>query len=68
MESYVRRLADTELANAPLIFVTGLPKHVTIQWVRRFFEARGYQTSYVLRDGFWLLALRRTPAGGEGPS
>jgi hypothetical protein len=68
MQSYVRRLADTELANAPLIFVTGLPKHVTIEWVRRFFESRGYQTTHVLRDGYWLLALRRTPAGGDGPS
>jgi hypothetical protein len=68
MESFVRRLADTDLANAPLIFVTGLPKHVTIEWVRRFFEARGYQTTHVLRDGYWLLALRLTPAGGDGPS
>ena len=49
-------------------YVTGLPKHVTIEWVRRFFEARGYETTHVLRDGFWLLALRRTPAGGGGPS
>jgi hypothetical protein len=65
METYVRRLADTELAGAPLIFVTGLPRHITIEWVRRFFEARGYRTSYVLRDGFWLMALRRAAAGND---
>jgi len=61
MERFVRRVADTDLANAPLIFVAGVRNHVTIEWVRRFFEARGYQTTHVLREGFWLLALRRLP-------
>jgi len=68
MQSYVARLADTELANAPLIFVTGLPRNVTVEWMRGFFEARGYVATYPLHeDGFWLLALRRTTPGGGGP-
>ena len=52
---FVRRLADTDLANAPLIFVAGVRKHVTIEWIRRFFEARGYRrpTSFARASGCW---------------
>lgn len=64
MQAYVATLADRELANAPLIFVTG--GSATGEWMRRFFEARGYAASYPLHnEGFWLMALRR-PA--DGPS
>jgi hypothetical protein len=66
MRAYVARLADTDLAGAPLIFVTGLPRHQTIMSVARFFEARGYTTDIAFRDGFWLLALRQR--GSQKPS
>jgi len=62
MRAYVRRLADGELANAPLILLAGLPKHPTIEWFREFFEARGYASTYSVREGLCLLVLRRTPA------
>ena len=52
-------MADTELANSPVIFVAGLAEHSTIQWVRNFFEARGYTTSFGVHKALWLLVLRR---------
>jgi hypothetical protein len=61
VQAFVRRLADTELADAPLVFVAGLPKNVTMRWVAGFFEARGYTVSYPLEQGFWLVALRKSP-------
>ncbi|HEY7372485.1 MAG TPA: glycosyltransferase family 39 protein [Polyangia bacterium] len=59
VQTFVRRLADTELAGAPVVFVAGLPKNVTMRWIAGFFEARGYTVSYPLEQGFWLIALRK---------
>jgi hypothetical protein len=60
---HVRRLADTELARSPALFVVGLPRHEVVEWVRRFFESRGYTSTFAMHEGFWVLALRRaTPA------
>jgi len=60
VRTYVRRVSDTELAQAPVIFVAGLAEHSTIQWVRQFFEARGYTASFGVRQALWLLVFRRT--------
>jgi hypothetical protein len=58
---YVRRLAESELARAPSIFVVGLARHPILQWVRDFFVARGYTATLPVHDGFWVLTLRRSP-------
>ncbi len=67
MRAYVRRMADGPLANAPLVLLAGLPKHPTIEWFRQFFEARGYATTYAVRQGLCLLVFRKpAPATGGG--
>jgi hypothetical protein len=64
---YVRRLAETELAQSPSIFVVGLAGHPILHWVRDFFVARGYATALPVRDGFWVLTLRKVTGSGDRP-
>ena len=59
LRTYVRHIADTDLANAPLILLAGLPKDTPIEWVRQFFEARGYTSSYAVQQGLCLLVFRK---------
>jgi hypothetical protein len=59
MEAYVRRLAAGELAATPEIFLTGVLRHPTVEWVRRFFESRGYTSRYAVADSICLIVLRK---------
>jgi hypothetical protein len=68
LRAYVRRMADSELANAPLILVAGLPGHSTIEWVRQFFETRGYESTYAFRQGLCLLVFRKSLAAPPSPA
>ena len=60
-KAYVGRAADTELAGAPLIFFTGTPAQPMARWVRQFFEARGYTSSFAVNEVLCLLVLRKPP-------
>ena len=67
MRAYVRRIAEGPLANAPLILLAGLPDHPTIEWVRQYFEARGYASTYAVGQGLCLLVFRKpAPAAHRG--
>jgi len=59
VRAYVRHIADTELTESPVIFVAGIAKHPTLLWVQRFFEGRGYTSTYGVEKALWLLVLRR---------
>jgi hypothetical protein len=67
VEDYVRRLADAELAGSEVVYIAGLAHHPTIEWVRQFFEQRGYTTSFGVKQALWLLVLRK-PETGRPPS
>ena len=60
VRNYVRHLADTELTKSQVIFIAGLAHHPTIEWVRTFFEQRGYTASHGVQKALWLLVLRKT--------
>ncbi len=66
MRAYVRRIAEGPLANAPLILLAGLPNHPTIEWVRQYFEARGYASTYAVRQGLCLLVFRKPAPAAHG--
>jgi hypothetical protein len=66
VRSYVRRLADTELRDSRVVFVAGLARHPTMEWVRTFFEQRGYTASIGVQQALWLLVLRK-PEAAETP-
>jgi hypothetical protein len=60
-QSYVRSLADGEVAGAPLVFFAGIRGLPIEKWVRAFFESRGYTCRDVVRQGLVLVAMRRPP-------
>jgi len=59
MRAYVRRLADTELRAAPTIFLVGVIQHPTNEWIRMFFESRGYASTYAVPQGICLVVMRK---------
>jgi hypothetical protein len=49
-----------------MIYVTGLLRHPTMRWIAGYFEARGYTIDYAIREGFWVLTVRKPPGGSSG--
>jgi hypothetical protein len=63
VKAYVARLADGELAGAPLIFFAGIRDLRVGEWIRQFFEARGYASRDAVRQDLILIVLERPPQG-----
>jgi hypothetical protein len=57
--SYVRAVADTEVAQAPLIFYTGVLTDPISEWICGFFESRGYKKTIAAGQSVVLVAFKR---------
>jgi hypothetical protein len=58
-KTYVRGLADGELAAAPQVVFAGIRDLPSGEWVRSFFESRGYTSHYAVRQGVALIVMQR---------
>jgi hypothetical protein len=62
-QSYLRGLADGELAHTPLVFFAGIRGLPIGRWVRAFFESRGYTCRDAGGKGLVLLVMQRPALG-----
>ena len=63
--SYVRAVADAEVAGAPLIFYAGLSTDPISGWMCQFFESRGYTKTYAVDKDVELVVFRKAPSGPQ---
>jgi hypothetical protein len=61
--SYVRGVADAEVAEAPLIFYAGLSTDPISRWMCEFFESRGYTKTVAIDKSVGLIVFRKAHAG-----